>query len=74
MATWQSMLSEVDMASGLWPFAHNATGYTGGFYNDMVSTRLSILTAIWLCVQCIKCSSICWYRRRIETVNNQAVS
>ena len=34
MATWHSMLSEVDAAAGLWPFAHNDSGH-GGFFNDL---------------------------------------
>ena len=33
-ASWLSMLSLVDVGSGLWPFAHNDTGL-GGFFNDL---------------------------------------
>lgn len=33
---WYSMVSEVDASSGLWSFAHNASGTSGaGFWNDM---------------------------------------
>jgi alpha-galactosidase len=33
---WGSMLSLVDIGSGLWPFAHNSTNATfGGFWNDL---------------------------------------
>ena len=34
-ASWTSMVSLVDMASGLWKFAHNATNETlGGWWNE----------------------------------------
>ena len=38
---WSSMISLVDIGSGLWPFAHNATNATvQGWYNDLdVSTE-----------------------------------
>jgi hypothetical protein len=31
---WGSVLTEIDLASGLWPFAHNDTG-NGSFFNDL---------------------------------------
>lgn len=34
--SWLSMMSLVDIGSGLWPFAHNSTGQ-GGWWNDLDS-------------------------------------
>lgn len=37
-ASWESMVSLVDIASGLWPYAHNASsnlGDGGGWWNDL---------------------------------------
>ena len=35
---WYSIVSEIDLSSGLWPYAHNASSDKGdgnGFWNDM---------------------------------------
>ena len=35
---WYSIVSEIDLSSGLWPYAHNASSAKGdgnGFWNDM---------------------------------------
>lgn len=35
---WMSMVSLVDIGSGLWPFAHNATATGSGWWNDLDSS------------------------------------
>ena len=50
MGTWHSMLSEVDVASNLWPFAHNDSG-KGGFFNDLDMVSLTWSTAV-RCADC----------------------
>jgi hypothetical protein len=40
-AHWMSMVSLVDIGSGLWPYAHNSTNATfGGWWNDLDLVRI----------------------------------
>jgi len=35
-SSWTSMVSLVDVGSGLWPYAHNSTNASvGGYWNDL---------------------------------------
>lgn len=37
---WYSIVTEIDLSSGLWPYAHNGSnGSGGGFWNDMEYVR-----------------------------------
>ena len=45
---WGSMMSLVDIGSGLWPWPHNGTNTTtGGYFNDLVSRAIAASIASW---------------------------